>query len=534
MRRWLPIALAITLTLAMTARAGGGAEPDKSSQLEQMARAKFGALSHAETVLIRSAPLRELDWAGPRDDPDDPSNDPRHGEAWGPDRTIRAEVLEWLASDPTASRLVHPSGAGIKGARIAGQLDLSYQNVPFPLSLVRCDIPAGVDISNARLRGLELRASITGPITGYMAVVDGDVSLTFGTYEQIVLYRAAISGSLDFSAAQVQTTDEPAISAVEASIGGDVVFHAGVGDNGDIDFATNGTVDMRLIHVGRTLSFNHARFYGTQDNGLDAERARIDGTLYWVAISLTPRTVLDLADARSNGLWDDESSWPAPGNLVLSGFQYSTFEGDSPADAGSRLAWLARQPPGFRAQPYAELAKALTAGGETDDATTVEIAQRVAQRREAGLGMFERAWNLLLQVTIGYGFVPLRALWWITGFVMLGTVLFGWGYAVRAVSPTEETAFESFMQSGAIPNHYPPFNALVYSLENFLPVVDLHQGEYWRPNPARGAPSESQTRSMERTYAGILLRWYLWVHILAGWLLTPLMFAGLSGLIRVG
>ena len=33
--------------------------------------------------------------------------------------------------------------------------------------------------------------------------------------------------------------------------------------------------------------------------------------------------------------------------------------------------------------------------------------------------------------------------------------------------------------------------------------------------------------------AGRLLRWYLWFHILAGWVLTPLLFAGLSGLIRV-
>jgi len=31
---------------------------------------------------------------------------------------------------------------------------------------------------------------------------------------------------------------------------------------------------------------------------------------------------------------------------------------------------------------------------------------------------------------------------------------------------------------------------------------------------------------------GRLLRWYLWFHILAGWTLTPLFFAGLSGLVR--
>jgi hypothetical protein len=529
-RRWLT-ALALLLTLAIVGSTGR-AEPDKSDLLEQMARQKFGVLSHAEVVLVRSAPQRDLQWAGPHDDPDDPSNDPLHGKSWGPERVIRAPLLVWLLSDPAATRLVHPSGAGIKGARIAGQLDLSYQTVPLPVFLVRCDIPGGVDISNARIRGLDLRASATGPIIGQMTVVNGDVSLTFGSYEQVVLYRASISGDLDFSAARVQTDDAPAISGVDASIGGDVLFHEGVETSGNVDFTTNGMVDFRLIHVGHSLSFNHARFYGTADNGLNAERARIDGSFYWVAITLTSRTLLDLADARASTLWDDQSSWPAPGNLMLSGFQYDSFGGDSPVDAQSRLAWLARQPPGFNAQPYAALAKALTAGGETDDATTVEIAQRVAQRREGGMGVFERAWNAMLQVTIGYGFIPLRALWWILGFVVLGTALFGWGYALRAVSPTEEAAYESFMQSGTTPPHYPRFNAFVYSLENFLPVVDLHQGEYWRPNPAHGDAEDLQSRSAER--AGVLLRWYLWLHILAGWILTPLLFAGLSGLIHVG
>jgi hypothetical protein len=289
-------------------------------------------------------------------------------------------------------------------------------------------------------------------------------------------------------------------------------------------------VDFRLVHIGHALSFNHARFFGTQENGLDAERAVIQGPLYWVAVTLTPRTQLDLEDAHAAELWDDASSWPAHGNLMLSGFQYDGFGGDSPADAKTRLAWISRQPRGFRAQPYAELAKALMAGGEADDAIDVEIAQRVAQRREGGLGLFERAWNVLLQLTIGYGFIPMRALWWIMGFVALGTVLFRWGYAERMVSPTEESAYRSFIQTGTTPPHYPPFNAFVYSLENFLPVVDLHQGEYWRPNPSHGAADHLQ----KHTYAGPVLHWYLWLHILAGWILTPLLAAGLSGLIHVG
>ena len=88
--------------------------------------------------------------------------------------------------------------------------------------------------------------------------------------DRCLFNRAAIDGSVDFSAARVESGDAPAISAVEAAIGGDAVFHQG--------FSTNGMVDFRLAKVGQALSFNHARFFGGQDNGLNAERAVIQGT----------------------------------------------------------------------------------------------------------------------------------------------------------------------------------------------------------------------------------------------------------------
>lgn len=527
-RRLTAVALVLMMpaAAALTGRPALAQEQNKSDQLEQMARRKFGALSNAELLLLRSAPQREIKWASPREDPDDPINDPGHGESWGPERTVRATVLIWLCSDPVASRLVHPSGPGIIAARISGPLDLSYQNVPFPLTLVRCLIKDGVDISYARMRGLDLRACVTGQIVGTMAVLTGDLSLTFGKYGQVLLYRASIDGNLDFSAARVESTDPPAISAVESIIGGDAVFHQG--------FSTNGTVDFRFARVSQTLSFNHARFLGTQENGLNAERAVVQQAIYWFAIAQTPHTMLDLDDARANVLGDDQASWPAPGNLLLNGFEYNSFGADSPSGADSRLQWLARQPHGYRPQPYAQLAKVFLNQGENEDAITVEIAQRVAQRREGHLRSAAWAWNAMLQATIGYGFVPLRALWWIAAFVAFGTYLFRWGYMQRVIAPTEEGPYQSFMQSGTTPPHYPRFNAFVYSLENFLPVVDLHQGEYWRPNPAHGALAHMHVRDDSGGYAGNLIRWYLWMHILSGWILTPLLAAGLTGLIHMG
>jgi hypothetical protein len=114
-------------------------------------------------------------------------------------------------------------------------------------------------------------------------------------------------------------------------------------------------------------------------------------------------------------------------------------------------------------------------------------------------------------------------------------ILFAWGYRMRIITPTEEAAYREFVATGEAPPHYPVFNPLVYSLENFLPVVELHQDKYWRPNPRHRVSGRTTRTGEPRDPSSVpsrLLRWYLWLHILAGWTITPLLFAGLSGLVR--
>ena len=106
------------------------------------------------------------------------------------------------------------------------------------------------------------------------------------------------------------------------------------------------------------------------------------------------------------------------------------------------------------------------------------------------------------------------------------------GYRARIVAPTEERAYDLFVRTGDPPPHYPPFSSFVYSLENFLPVVELHQGEYWRPNPRHTPMRGDSSGKLGDAFLPRMLRWYLWVHILAGWTITPLLFAGLAGLLR--
>jgi hypothetical protein len=523
----LAFALALWLPFTFVARASSAAEAfDPGAELQRLAEARFGPLNRAEQLMVRGAAKRDLVWLGPTTDAGSPLNDPAHGAQWGPDRTVRARIIRWLASDPEAARYVHPSGPGFAGGRVAGGIDFSYLQLSKPITMLGCYIPDGVDFSNARLQAIDLRRSWTGPIDGDSSEIAGEVSMLMGHYGYVSLFRAHIGGSLDFHGAHVSNPDGDSVFATEATIGGDADFHQG--------FTTDGMVDFRFAKVGHSLSFNDVRFDGKGQNGLNAERAQVAGMIYWVNIRHTPLTILDLSDAHAEGFGDDTESWPAPGNLNLDGFEYGAIV-NGPTDAEARLRWLGLQPPGYKPQPYEELAKVLVADGDDSGATQVLIAQRIAQRRFGSLSRVDRLWNLLLEATIGYGYRPLRAVWWMMGFVGFGTVLFATGYRMKVVTPTEAQAYDIFVETGSAPAHYPEFNALAFSVEHFWPFVDLHQGLYWRPNPR---VCDEDHVGHDHLHAQViparLMRWYLWVHILAGWTLTPLLLAGLSGLIRPG
>ena len=158
--------------------------------------------------------------------------------------------------------------------------------------------------------------------------------------------RARIDGTLELTGARILGAGEDSVNLVEANVAGDVLFHDG--------FTTDGIVYARLAKIGHDLSFHGVEFRG--DGQLDAERAIIDGTFYWVEVKHTPKTVLDLEDAHAGAIWDDEASWPAPGNLISTASCMATSRAVR-ATGTSRLRWLGLQPPEYHPQPYRQLGK---------------------------------------------------------------------------------------------------------------------------------------------------------------------------------
>ena len=135
-----------------------------------------------------------------------------------------------------------------------------------------------------------------------------------------------------------------------------------------------------------------------------------------------------------------------------------------------------------------------------------------------------------LNMTIGYGYEPLRALCWIVGFV-----IFGLSYRGGLLAPSDS-------------NRSGPFCAAVYSVNTFVPLIDLGQRDHWIP---RSAPAAHRADSWAGPLGRLLcdaaivdvlprswmpsatfLSFFRWSYILFGWFFTTIFVAGVTGLVR--
>jgi hypothetical protein len=269
---------------------------------------------------------------------------------------------------------------------------------------------------------------------------------------------------------------------------------------------TKGEVRLLGTNIGGDLACDGATFENPKGQALSAERLSVKGGLFWRSMEKRPVGDINLMQAKVGQLVDDTASWPLAGNLWLDGFEYDAFTGHAPQTATERLDWLALQPEKpCHPQPYEQLAKVFRQMGNEVDARKVLIAKQDALRKHGELGRLSKAWNWFLGVSIAYGYESWRVMVFMVVMIMIGWGVF-WGADANGAMIDIKSN---------VPN---PFNAFVYSLEVFVPLVDLHQESYWLPD-ANAA-------------YGWLLRLYFWVHIAFGWISSTLLVAALTGLVR--
>ena len=193
------------------------------------------------------------------------------------------------------------------------------------------------------------------------------------------------------------------------------------------------------------------------------------------------------------------------------------------SDATSRLRWIGLNANSTDPQPYSQLAQVLRASGDDAGANRVLIAREDA--RFARYGLVGTLWGGLLKATIGYGHRPLLAVFW-----SLAVILIGWGVVriARSARVMRPTWPENSPRSSDDP--YEELNPLLYSIDLFFPFVNFHQEHYWWPDTNTSGECVILGRRIK--FSGRIVRQYLWLQIAAGWLLSAIFLAGVTGLIR--
>jgi len=565
--------------------------PAGVSELSRLAASKFPDLTHAEFALLEFADIGNLNHgefavAGASPNPLDASNDPKDAATWTRDRNIRATLIEWLAVDHAAGARIHPSGIRVLGARVVGSLDLSYVRVPFAIMMIRCSIPEQIRLQATEIPRLDLNGSYTGEIFAPDIHVAGNLFFGWDNHEygpfhangEIDIEGGKIDGGLSFGEGHFRHSKAPfndvltatnvainagevdvkhgvtlccgfesdgAVNLSESTIGGDLSFAGGrfVNPNSIAIIATvarisgsvflalepfgafysDGAVEFTATHVAGVFSISSGKFAGkaTDRHGLFASLLQVDGLFGWENVDLENGATLDLSGASVLGFGDDQRSWPQPGKLLIDGFTYNAFGGVK--DAPSRLRWVGLQPE-FHPQPYRQLAKVLRANGDDAGAVSVLIAEQDARYRNSYL--VRRIWAAFLKTTVGYGHEPLLTIIWAAIVVLLGWLLVTVGSQAGVMRRTWP---ESIPISGDVPS-YERLHPLLYSLDVFLPFVNLHQEHYWWPDA--GAKGEWTVVGQRVKISGRVLRYYFWMQIIAGWLLSAIFLAGVTGLIR--
>jgi hypothetical protein len=459
-------------------------------------------------------------------------------------RRFKANGVVSLRGAQIAGQLNCYGGTFENCARFGAALDASLANVATGIFLgIQFRAEGEVRLQSAQI-GVRLECSggtFNNPpggnaeraglaLTSDGAKVAGGVVLGKGFHAEgeVRLLGAQIEGDLDCSGG---IFNNPAIADVDASnralsahtviVKGNVLMRRGFHSEGEVSFA------------GASIEGNLEATSAELRGELNLETTTVKGALMLSNVVNPKGLRLTLTNASVGALADETAGWPQLGNLLLDGFVYERFSGPAPKDSKSRLDWLALQEP-FLPQPYRQVAKVLREEGENTG--SVEVLYEMERRVRARENRWWRTYlvNPALRWTIGYGYYPASAFWWLAGLVLLGFALYGAGYFVGSITPTDKDAYATFKSAQQFPAHYERFHAFIYSVENSLPFVKLGQVERWQADPR---PQSSVWRvpilpfTLWVSFAG-LLRWYQWLQILSGWVLGTLFIAGVTGIIR--
>ncbi|MEU9145362.1 oxidoreductase [Streptomyces sp. NPDC048349] len=207
-------------------------------------------------------------------------DDPHAGHVWGPERSVRAEVVALLLLHGPSPVPGKVSSLKLRGVRITGRLDLSGGTVSPYVEFQSCRFDSEIQLSETRFGTLRLVNCAIPRLEAARLHTEGDLHMPRCRVARGVrLTDAQIGTDLLVSQAVVQRdTKGRAISADGMSVAQDF--------QGEL-LETYGEVSLRGATVGVSMNLRGARLrnpYGKY--ALNAPQLTVERTLYLTSIAL--------------------------------------------------------------------------------------------------------------------------------------------------------------------------------------------------------------------------------------------------------
>lgn len=417
-------------------------------------------------------------------------------DAEEPERTVRAVVLRALMLNGPRQDGEIPA-LRLNGAYVNGVLDLRHGAVDTSVRLSRCRFEESPRLYGSQIRQLNLRGSVLPGLDAGAVCVEGVLRLTDCRFlGPVRLSGARISGALFMERARF-TSDaaEAVLQLNHAEIGRDLLCQG---------LTADGEVLLAGAAVGGLVNFNEAELRCPGGTALNAEslaaqadvvlrRVRTQGLLELRGARIGGRLILSRAHLSNPGgtalhatsctigeLWlrkgppvdgvvnlrrsqvellDLEPDM-VPGRVRFNSLTYTTLIPHEPAER--RLPMLERDVDGYVPHAYEQLTAAYVRVGDDYAARQVQLARQ--RRLRATRAWYGRLWGYLQDVTVGYGFRPLRACAWLVSLLAVGSIV----YALHEPPPLK-------------PDEHPGFNPVFFTLDLLLPVISFGQEGAFAP-----------------------------------------------------
>ncbi len=405
------------------------------------------------------------------------------------DRILSAEFVAALVTSPIKAAKASRNGVQIKSAVITGALDLNNAVIAYDISFTDCcfvdevycrksrfersltlsgsNFGSEVDFTSAEIAGgfLADETQFTNPdeeANFDRVKTVGDFDIRNAVFAGKALFgKADVSGDFHAGGAKFASPDQEAVFD-SIRVKEYAFFHEAV---------FNGPTSFAYANIGMNFGVKNAQFNDTK-NGADFSNMRIGQTVVF-------------SDAVLRG----------PINLEGISFQrVVTDDWDRFFEMVNRSA--------YSPSVYTNLETLFRREGDAKKADTIYIEQKRRERRQFLRG-FSWLWNLAQDWLAGYGRHLEWVLPWSAILIVIGALVFWRERGMETQRPDDAERLK---------NRYHP---VWYSLDLFLPIIDLGETNAWAPRKDRRAA-----------------RLYMRFHIILGHLLVPIGLAAWTGIIK--